>query len=169
MPGPRKACAATRPSRGAFNTLGVVYLRHGDVEQAARVFEHVLAVDPDDTRVLANLAEAYGRLGRRADEQAVRKHLVALEPYPPFHFFDLGMAAMKRADYAAARELFAREVARSDSYHEFHFWLGVADWRLGDDAAARRQLSLAVDNSLTRNQHNLYAAKLAWLQAHQVH
>ncbi|MEP7138490.1 MAG: tetratricopeptide repeat protein [Caldimonas sp.] len=154
---------------GAFNTLGVVYLRHGDLEQAARVFERVLAVDPDDTRVLANLAEAYGRLGRKDDEQAVRKHLVALEPYPPFYFFDLGMDAMKRADYAAARELFAREVARADSYHEFHFWLGVADWRLGDDTAARRQLRLAVDNSVTRHQRDLYAAKLEWLQAHQVH
>ena len=72
-------------------------------------------------------------------------------------------------DYRAAREMFAREVARADSYHEFHFWLGVADWRLGDEAAAQRHLSLAIDNSLTRSQHDLYAAKLDWLQAHRVH
>jgi hypothetical protein len=74
---------------------------------------------------------------------------------------------MNHEDYRAAREMFEREVARADSYHEFHFWLGVADWRLGDEAAARRQLALAMDNSLTRSQHELYAAKLAWLQSHR--
>ena len=76
------------------------------------------------------------------------------------------MAAVQRNDWRTARELFAREVARADTYHEFHFWLGVADWRLGDEAAAQRHLSLAIDNSLTRNQHDLYVAKLQWLQAH---
>lgn len=153
----------------AFNTLGVVYLRHGDLDEAARVFERVLAVEPKDTRILSNLAETYAQQGRKADEQAIRQRLVAIEPYPPFHFFNLGLEAMKQGDYAKARDLFAREVARSDSNHEFQFWLGVADWRLGDEAAAQRHLRLALDNSVTRSQHDLYAAKLAWLQAHRVH
>jgi len=152
---------------GAFNTLGVVYLRHGDLAEAARVFERVLAADPRDTRALANLAMAYERQGRDAEARGARMRLAALEPYPPFYFFELGMAAVQRNDWRTARELFAREVARADTYHEFHFWLGVADWRLGDEAAARRHLTLAIDNSLTRNQHDLYAAKLQWLQTHR--
>jgi len=150
----------------ALNTLGVVYLHHGDLGEAARVFEHVLAGDPRDTRALANLALAYERQGRTAQAEATRTRLAALEPYPPFYFFQLGMAAVERDDWRTARELFAREVARADN-HEFHFWLGVADWRLGDEAAARRHLALAIDNSVTRGQHDLYAAKLAWLQAHR--
>ena len=154
---------------GAFNTLGVVYLRHGDIEQAARVFERVLVTEPKDTRILANLAETYARLGRTDDAEAMHRRLVAVEPYPPFYFFNLGLEAMKHDDFEKARELFAREVARADSYHEFHYWLGVADWRLGDEAAARRHLALAVDNSVTRGQRDLYAAKLAWLQSHAVH
>ncbi len=121
---------------GAYNTLGVVYLRHGNLEQAARTFERVLAGAPKNTRALANLAETYGRQGRAAEADATRKRLVALEPFPPFHFFNR---------------------------------LGVADWRLGEEPAALRHLSLAMDNSLTRDQHNLYAAKLAWLQAHRQH
>jgi hypothetical protein len=32
---------------------------------------------------------------------------------------------------------------------------------------AEKQLALAVDTSTTRGQHDLYAAKLEWLQAHQ--
>jgi tetratricopeptide (TPR) repeat protein len=152
---------------GAYNTLGVVYLHHGDLPEAARVFERVLAGDPRDTRALTNLAVVYERQGRAGDAQATRTRLAALEPYPPFYFFQLGMAAVQRDDWRTARDLFAREVARADTYHEFHFWLGVADWRLGDEAAARRHLSLAIDNSLTRGQHDLYAAKLEWLQAHR--
>jgi len=152
---------------GAYNTLGVVYLRHGDLAEAARVFERVLVGDPNDTRALANLAVAYERQGRAAEAQSTRTRLAVLEPYPPFHFFQLGMAAVQRDDWRTARELFAREVARAETYHEFHFWLGVADWRLGDEAAARRHLALAIDNSQTRSQHDLYAAKLQWLQGHR--
>ena len=152
---------------GAYNTLGVIYLRHGDFAEAERTFARVLAEDAKDTRALANLAETYARQGRGADEAATRKRLAALETYPPYHFFDLAMAAARRDDWRSARELFAREVARADANHEFHFWLGVADWRLGEESAALRHLTLAKDNSLTRDQHDLYAAKLAWLQAHR--
>ena len=150
---------------GAYNTLGVIYLRHGDFAQAERAFERVLAGDAKDTRALANLAETYARQGRLADAEAARQRLASLETYPPYHFFDLGMAAVRRDDWRSAREMFAREVARADANHEFHFWLGIADWRLGEESAALRQLTLAKDNSVTRDQHNLYAAKLAWLQA----
>ena len=152
---------------GAYNTLGVVYLRHGDLAEAERAFARALAADAKDTRALANLAETYARLGRNADAEATRRRLTALEAYPPFHFFDLGMAAIQRGDWRGARELFAREVARADGNHEVHFWLGVADWRLGEEPAAMRQLMLAMNNSLTHDQHRLYAAKLAWLQAHR--
>jgi tetratricopeptide (TPR) repeat protein len=164
------AAASVRRDPGfanAYNTLGVVYLRHGNYGEAERTFQRVLAGDARDTRALANLAETFARQGRHDDEAATRARLAALERDPPFHFFDLGMAAMRRGDWREARELFAREVARADANHEFHFWLGVADWRLGEESAAMRHMALAMDNSLTRDQHTLYAAKLAWLQAHR--
>jgi len=150
----------------AYNTLGVVYLRHGDVAEAARVFERVLASEPKNTRAMANLVETRERQGRAAEAGALRTRLAEIEPSPPFHYFNLGIAAMKRNDYRAARDLFAREVARADYYHEFHYWLGLADWQLGDVDAARKHLKLAMSSSTTRGQHDLYAAKLAWLQSH---
>ena len=54
---------------------------------------------------------------------------------------------------------------RADHYHEFHFWLAVASAQLGDLAAARKHLALAVENSTTRGQHEIYAGKLARLQS----
>jgi tetratricopeptide (TPR) repeat protein len=151
----------------AYNTLGVVYLRHNDLAQAERAFAYVLEREPKNTRALANVAETYARLDRAADAAAARTRLAAIEAVPPFHFFNLGLDAVRQSDWRTARDFFAREVARADYNHEFHFWLGLADWQLGDEAQARKQLQLAMDASTTRGQHDLYAAKLAWLQSRQ--
>ena len=158
----------TEPSfPGAQNTLGVVYLRRGALAQAGAVFAHVLAAEPKDTRALANLAEVASREGRGDEAALLRARLAQLEPEPPLHFFNLGMAAMQREDFRAARDLFAREAARSDASADVHFWLGVAHYRLGDIDRAARELSLAAEASASRSERDLYSAKLDWLRAHR--
>ncbi|HEY5896901.1 MAG TPA: tetratricopeptide repeat protein, partial [Burkholderiales bacterium] len=109
---------------------------------------------------------ALGKLGRHAEAAAADAQLARVERHAPFHFFHRGLAAMEAADFAAARGLFRREIARSPDYHEFHFWLGLAELRLGNVAAARAELALALETSTTRRDHDLYAAKLAYLSAH---
>ena len=161
----REAIVRSPDFASAYNTLGVVYLRHGERQVAEQVFLRVLEREPANTRALANLAQVAEQLGHAAQAQALRQQLARLEPHPPFHFFHLGRAAMQRGDYAAARELFAKEVARADYYHEFHFWLGLAYFRLGDMELARKELNLAMQSSTTRGDHDLYAAKLAWLRS----
>ena len=151
----------------SYNTLGVIYLRHQNLALAERAFGYVLEREPKNTRALANLAETYARQDRVADADAMRARLAAIEAVPPFHFFNLGLDAARQSDWRTAREFFAREVARADYNHEFHFWLGLADWQLGDVKQASKHLQLAMDNSTTRGEHDLYAAKLAWLQSRQ--
>jgi len=99
----------------------------------------------------------------------VEQRLAQIEPHPPFHFFNLGRAAMKRGEYRAARDWFAREVARSGDYHEFHHWLAIASFQLGDVEQANKHLSLAQESSANGTEKGRYAAKLAWLrsQRHQ--
>lgn len=150
---------------GALNTLGVVYLRRGALTMAARVFAHVLAQDADNRAALANLASAYSRLGRSEEPAALQRRLAALEPEPPLHQFNLGLAAMKRQDFHTARDHFAREMKRGDGNHEVHYWMGVASLRLGDLEQARRHLGLALESSPTRKDRELYAAKLQSLAA----
>jgi len=148
----------------AYNTLGVIYLRRGDAARADRVFAQVLAHEPANTRAMSNRVQSLALLGRAEDSRALKAELTRIEPEAPFHFFELGRAAMDRGDWRAARDLFAREVARAGYYHEFHYWLGVAHWRLGEADAARRELALAMRESTTRQDRDLYAAKLAWLR-----
>ena len=151
----------------SYNTLGVVYERHGDTQQATRVFGYVLKHQPDNMTVLANLADALDQLGQQSEAAAVRRHLERIDPDPPYHFFNLGMAAMQAGDFRAARSLFAKEVARADYNSEFHYWLGVAYFKLGQVEHAQGQLALALERSSTRSDQNLYAATLAWLRSNE--
>lgn len=153
----------------AYNTLGVVYLQRSMPAAAESAFTHVLQHGPDNAQALANLASALKAQGRNAEAEAVQKRLARVEPVPPFRDFRLGLAAMRAGQVAAARDLFAKEVDRAPYYHEFQFWLGVAEFRLGHAEQARKHLELAMENSTTRSDRDLYAAKLDRLKATQLH
>jgi len=143
-----------------YNTLGVIYMRRGEPADAERVFRRVLATDSRNTRAWANLALVLARQGRDAEARSAERQLARLEGEAPFHYFHKGLAAMEAGDFGAARSLFAKELDRDPDYHELHFWLAVAELRLGNVERARAQLALAVQNSTTRRDHDLYAAKL---------
>jgi tetratricopeptide (TPR) repeat protein len=151
----------------AYNTLGVVYQhagRHAEAEQALR---HAHRRAPDNTVYLSNLAQSLRQLDRAAEAAPLEARLAQLEPYPPFHFFNQGRLAMQQGDYARARELFGRELARSPDYHEFHFWMALACFQLGRLAEADRHMRLAMENSTTRGDHDLYTAKLDRIKAYE--
>jgi tetratricopeptide (TPR) repeat protein len=150
---------------GAVSTLGVIYLRRGALAQAEATFGYVLERDAANRTALANLANAYARQGRVDESMEMQRRLAKLEADPPFYYFNLGLLAMKKHDFGAARELFSREVARADGYHEFHYWLGMANYGLGNVEQARKHLARAVEESTRRSERDLYSAKLDWIQA----
>ncbi|OWQ47074.1 hypothetical protein CDL60_11860 [Roseateles noduli] len=149
----------------ALNTLGVIYRRHGDTALAERAFRFVLAREPANVQSMANLAQALRLQGQLAEAQKYEAQLALLQPYPPFKFFDLGIAAMKAGEYAKARDLFAKEIDRSAYYHEFHFWMALANVGLGKWDVVRTELAKAEEYSVTAPQRQLYAAKLESLKA----
>jgi tetratricopeptide (TPR) repeat protein len=150
----------------AYNTLGAVYLRRGLLPAAERTLRAALARRGDHPQALANLAIVWRRQGREAEALAVEERLVRLRALSPFATFERGRKAYEAGDFHEARELFRRALAVSNDYHEFHFWLALAQWQLGEDADALRHLRLAEENSLTRRQQSLYAMKQRWLQTH---
>jgi tetratricopeptide (TPR) repeat protein len=153
----------------AYNTLGAVFWRHGNAAEAAQVFADILEREPANLQAMSNLVPALNALGRTADAREVAAKLARMEPDPPFSYFDRGVAAMQRGDYKAAKELFAKEVSRATYYHEFHFWLAIACLRLGEIDEARRHLAIAMDTSTTRDDHDVYAAKLAATKVSRAH
>jgi Tfp pilus assembly protein PilF len=161
----RQAILADPAFLSAYNTLGVIYLRHADAGHAEAAFHYVIDRTPNNSRVLFNETQALHELGRHGEAQAIQARLAQLEPYPPFYFFNRGRAAIQAGDLDTARDLFKKELARAPDYHEFHYWLAIADFGLGRIDEARSELALAMDDAVKRSDHDLYAAKLDRLKA----
>lgn len=151
----------------SYNTLGVIYKKHGNFSEAQQVLSFALRYAPDNTVVMSNLAQIFKDLDMVDEATLLTNKLQKIQPYPPFHFFHLGQVAMQHEDYVAAKIFFAKEVARDASYHEFRFWLAQAHFRLGELKQANEQLTLAHENSTTQHDHDLYAAKLDKLKSLQ--
>ena len=150
----------------AYNTLGVAYRRHSNLGEAEKVLRHGLLREPENLQFMSNLAVVLNDQGRAAEARALTARVAQKQPYPPFHFFNLGQRALQAGDFKTARDLFAREVARDAYNHEFHFWLAAAYSGLGEIGLSRRHLAIAMEFSTTRKEHELYAAKLDRLKAY---
>jgi len=150
----------------SYNTLGVVYQRHGNLEEARNALSFAMERNPANTRVMSNLAAVLSELGRVEESRALTQRLDKMEPNPPFAFFTRGLKAMRERNYEAARDLFAKEIDRAPYYHEFHFWLAAAYVGLGQPERARKELDLAIETSTSGRDRDLYAAKLELIKAH---
>jgi Tfp pilus assembly protein PilF len=150
----------------AYNTLGVIYKRHGNVEEAHRVLAYALDRAPKNTHIMSNQVLVLNDLGRVSESRELARKMEQIEPDPAFSYFMAGMAAIRKGDFRTARDLLVKEVDRAPYYHEFHFWLAIAYLGLGDTARAQAQLALAMETSTSRNSRDLYAAKLDRLKSH---
>jgi len=155
----------------SYNTLAIVYQRHGHAALAEAALRHALGFDPDNIIMLSNLVQLLQEAGRPDDAASARARLTALQgqQYRPFYFFDQGRKAMDAGDYAAARRLFERELRRDPNHHEFHFWLAAAAAQLGDRRTADAELRKALAVSTTNSERDLYSAKLERLRRATVH
>jgi Tfp pilus assembly protein PilF len=152
----------------SVNTLAVTYLRHGNLPEAEQALAHVLEREPRNAHALSNLQRVLLAQGRAPDAARVAELLVQVEAYPPFHFYDLGRAALQAGDLQRASDWFAREIERDAYQHEFHYWRAVALLGLGQSEAAARHMGLAREYSPTPLLSERYAAKLERLRVVRV-
>jgi Tfp pilus assembly protein PilF len=160
----RAAVSAYPAAAIAYNTLAVVYQRHGNLDLAERAYRAALAREPESATVMNNLAPLLAQTGRTAEAQAMARRAASIQPAVPFEYFDKGMRALAEGSYEDARRLFEREIARAPYADENHFWLAVTLLRLGEARQARDELAIAIDTSTRTNNRKLYAAKLAHLR-----
>ena len=164
----RAAVEADAGFVSAFNTLGVIYRRHGNLPEAHRVLAYAMELDPRNTRVMSNQVAVLNDLGRVAEAKDLARRLEQIDPNPVFSYFESGRKAMRDGNYQVARDLFAKEVSRAPYYHEFHFWLAQAYFGLGEVERAQKELRLALEYSTTRRDHDVYASKLDRLKSYGI-
>lgn len=160
----REAIRAEPRYLASYNTLGVIYRRHGQMPQAERVLRHVLRQEPSNVQALSNLALVLGDQRREAEREQLLAQLQELQPIPPFKYLDDGIQAMRRGEFVQARALFDKELARAAFSDEAHFWRALASYALRDSRGAMDHLRLAAEASPTVRQRDIYASKLASLQ-----
>lgn len=156
----RAAIETDREFSYAYNTLGVIYMRGQRYEAAQRALSIAMELDSNSTVAMSNMVPTLQALGRISEANSLNQQLTNRQPYPPFHFFQLGLGAMNRSEFEEAKILFKKELRRAPDYHEFHFWLGLAHLGLGELDAAQKELGIAKENSATQKDYALYAAKL---------
>jgi tetratricopeptide (TPR) repeat protein len=165
----REAIRTDPQMLGAYVTLGVIYRRHGEPAWAEAALARVAEREPNNIYAMSNRVLALRDLGRDADSAALAKRLEALDPQPPFKYFNEGLAAYRAGRIDVARRLFAKEVARAPYHHEFEYWLAVTYVELNDVERATIHLRRAAEVSTTRKDHDLYAGKLERLKALTTH
>ena len=151
----------------AVNTLAVIYRTRGRPVEAERALGAVLAIEPDNIVALDNLVRVLREQGRGAEAEIVAARVQDLRPVPPFHNYDLGLAALKEGRYLQAKHLFQKEMRRDARYDKFHASLALALYGLGDLARARAQMAIAVDNSTSAADRALYSKMLDKLKSGQ--
>jgi tetratricopeptide (TPR) repeat protein len=149
----------------SFNLLGVVYGQRGHWAHADRALAEALRLEPANLHAMGNRVGALTRLGRDDEARLLAAELQRRQPVAPFAAFEEGLALLRAGRYEAAETLFQKELGRTAQYHEVHFWLAVAQFKLGARASALEHLKTALDNSTTRQQQAVYAAKLDHLKS----
>lgn len=149
----------------ALNTLGVVYERSAHPVLAEQAYRAALEREPDSLATMMNLGALLAANGKTAEAEALAQRQARLYPAPPYHYFNRAMEAYQAGNFGQARTLLAREVARAPYNDEFHFWLGVVNFELGELGGAEKQLALARDTSVHGDVRARYSAKLAHLRS----
>lgn len=148
----------------AWNTLGVIYMRHGDTARAEQALRHALAVDDGHGAAMGNLAGLLAA-GGRADEAALWRSRQARVLVPPFVLIEQAQQALAAGDAAGARDRLMRALRDGGESHELHFALARAYAQLGQREPAARHLEAAVRLSPGTGTRERYTAKLDRLRA----
>lgn len=132
--------ARQQPDSGwAKGYLAAELYRRGDRENAARLYEEALKIDPNNWRNLADYATVLYYRGdfRRADELFTRA--LSLDPSDAATHLNQGICRFKYGNYAGAEDSFTAALSRDPNLPKCHYWLGTVFEMKGKIDAARAE------------------------------
>lgn len=147
---------------GAWNNLGVLYMREGALGEAERAYTTALDHKQRYAPTLSNMANLYRHMGDAKRLAAYQKRLFEVQRKDPFHQIILALGYERSGDHAAAIEHFQRAIRLKAREHFVYFGLARSYARLGDTDRAIDALVHARDAS--GDQRDMYQTKLERLR-----
>lgn len=143
---------------GALMLIGQIHDAEKDRSAARDAYEKLLAINPNFSPALNNLAYLYSEyLGDLDKAYDAARHARELLPYDPFSADTLGWVLFKKGQYAAALNLLQESAKNLPAQTEpagkaeVEFHLGMAHYMLGQEDQAREafQKAIASTNDFT--------------------
>jgi tetratricopeptide (TPR) repeat protein len=143
----------------AINNLGVIQARQGDPAKALETYQRGLAVSPDNSTILVNMAHALQQLGRSQEADQTLAKVEAENTTNPFFFIYEGEVALGRGETDKALDYMVRALRLDSELPEVHLGFVKVYLALGDLEKARHYLDRALKLDAT-NQDALQYARL---------
>lgn len=138
------ALAAKTNSVAVYNEIGRIYDALTNYQAAADAYEKVIAIDPNFSPAVNDLACLYSeRLNRLDKAYPLAEKARQLLPDNPATADTLGWVLYQRGEYRRALELLSASAATLTAESEVQFHLGMTEYMLGEEDAARANLERA--------------------------
>ena len=139
----RAALALDAGVRLAHFYSGLIYVKTGRLDEAAREFEGELKLNPSDVQAKYHLA--YVALARQETERGIRLMREVIRDQPDFANarFELGNALLKQGDTRGAVESLEAAARLAPGQAHIHYQLGRALIAAGRQAEGEGQLDIA--------------------------
>lgn len=148
----------------AWNNLGVLLLRGGDVHGAEFAYMTALRRNGEHAATLSNLVTLYRRSGDERLQRRFEWRLDKVQRTDPFHQFMLALECENDGDYRCAVARYKRAIRLQGDEHQFHFGLARAYFLAGDLGRAQRELGRAYTLGGNEKVRSVYRQKLDSLQ-----
>ena len=144
----------------AWNNLGVLMLRKGDIHAAEFAYMTALRRNGEHAATLSNLVTLYRRSGDTRLQRRFEWRLDKVQRTDPFHQFMLALECENDGDYKCAVARYKRAIRLQGEEHQFHFGLARAYFLAGDLGRAQRELGRAYTLGGTEKVRSVYRQKL---------
>jgi len=126
-----------------FEQAALLHIYLGQYQQAVPILESLVRKAPNASGLWNMLALAYNRLEQGQQAWETASLAVTLEPYVEAYYFERGLAAFQLGRNQEALDDFVRYVSTFTTSAKGHFYLGLAQARLGRIPSARASFTRA--------------------------
>lgn len=159
-----KAAAQADPGFAVtWSNLGVLYRVNDMYDLAEKSYQHSLALKPDSTNTLANLAILYRQTGNSYEADMLERRVLEARRNNPYFYLMLGNEAYYQREYRKAISYYQNSVSLKRKNHEAYFGLAKSYFSLNKEEQARQYLKKAQRTAPSSDDQEKYGHKLAIL------